>query len=160
MSKIYGHTKTLFIEGGKFKWARHYEHCIECWTCNSKYKGNWLCTKCYDKKRYKNPKRKQINYKAAMKWHRKNYKPVIERKKRISTFNKKEYQKKWYEENKQLISYINKWKKINWLEVIFNKKTIKMPFHTLEKPKCTTDPKYGKWKENMKIYLLLKNKYD
>jgi len=42
-----GHTKTLFKEGGKFKWARRYEHCLKCKTTNHKHQGSGLCSKCY-----------------------------------------------------------------------------------------------------------------
>ena len=136
MSKEFWHTKTLFIQAGKYKWSYKFDHCKECGNCDHKHKGNWLCTRCHDKKRDNNYKRKLIKQKAWKKWHELNYKPVIEPKKKAKNFNLKEYQKQWRKENidalllkEKTIRMMKKWK--SCLSIMINWKTRYLPFESL-----------------------------
>lgn len=155
--KKFWHTGTLFKQNWnwKYKWSYKFDFCTECKTCNSKHKGHWLCTKCFDKKRDLNKKRQETKKKAGRKYHDIHYKPVLERKKQISTFNFDEYRKKWYNENKERISIESKGKKRfkKWLPCLtlrFWEKTIHLPFETLSITSSTSS------KQNIEQYEMYK----
>ena len=167
--KQYWHTKTLFIQrwNWKYKWAYKHNHCIECWKCDFKHKWNWLCTKCRDKKRDLDPKRKQIKKKAWLKYHEKNYKPVIERKKKLKVFDMKSYQKDWRQKNYEALqlkskAYRMKKKGINVLKMIINWKEKLFPWEWLmEKPTVTWNKfkLYEERKEEQRQFTVLRNYY-
>lgn len=129
MAKAYGHTKTLFIQWWKYKWSFKYEHCISCGKVEKPHKWRWLCTRCWDKERDKNTKRKQQKYNVWHKWHitnkprkpREEWKPMGT-KKRITLEQKKEYQRQWYQKWKEAIMILNKWR-------IWSKKWIILPLY-------------------------------
>lgn len=154
--KAYWHTKTLFIQGWKYKWACKYEHCIECWQTKFKHKWRWLCTSCWEKERDKTERRKEVKYKAWHKWHIENKpkKPREEWKKmwpKPTGFDRSEYGKQWYQKNREVILLLNKWKvrKRKWLPVIeILGKYI--PYINLEKP--PTLKWYDEWKQNQQIF--------
>lgn len=115
--KQYGHTQTLFIQWGKYKWSYKYDHCVQCGTCKFKHKGRWLCTSCHDKERGKTEKRKEVQYKATMKWHNKNYvriPPEQHKKKwpKPTGFDRKAYQKEWYQKRKEFLDILREWKRL------------------------------------------------
>lgn len=164
MSKEYWHTKTLFIQAWKYKWSYKFNYCIKCWTCNHKHKWNWLCTSCWDKERDKTNKRKEIKQKAWKKWHKTNYIPVIERKKRVKTFDAKTYKKEWRIKNKEALllkakAYRMVKKGINCMQININWKYKYLPFETLEEPKTTTSKNYDNFKQNLKDFNILKKYY-
>jgi len=141
--KAYWHTKTLFIQWWKYKWACKYDHCINCLKCDKKHKWRWLCTSCWDKERDKNPKRKEIKHKAWMKWHviNKPKKPREEWKKmwpKPTWFDQIQYKKDWYRMNREPILLLRKWesRKKKWLPCIeyrAPKRTVYLPFDDLIK---------------------------
>jgi len=167
--KKYWHTGTLFLQNWKYyKWSYKFDFCIECKTCNFKHKGRWLCTSCRDKERDKNETRKKQKYNISKKWHKKNYEPVKERKKRKSNFNPVEYRKKYYNENKEVIKYLAKVYRMKkkWLQcikIIINWKQRFLPFtELLEKPTTTwlNFKIYEEWKEEQRIFDLIKLFYN
>ena len=168
--KKYWHTKTLFIQrwNWKYKWSYKYDHCIECGKCDKKHKWKWLCTRCRDKKRDNNQKRKEQKYKAWLKYHQKNYNPVIEKKERIKTFDIKSYRKIRYNKNKELIKLklktqrmIKKW--LSCMQMIIKWKIYFLPFtEMIEKP-CITGNNfklYNERKEQQKQFILIKSYYE
>lgn len=166
--KNLGHTKTLFVQGGKYKWSYKHDHCIECWLVKFKHKWRWLCTSCWDKKRAKNPRRREVLYKSGMKWHHAN-KPKIPREEWRKTWiqafrtseSKKEYKRQWHINNyaiwKDAILCINRGKARNkkWLPCV-QYKNVYLPFETLGKPfdvnmHCSME-EYDEWKEKMRLF--------
>lgn len=148
--KAFWHTKTLFIQAGKYKWSYNHDHCTECGTCKFKHKGNWLCTSCTEKKRFKDPKRKLVLEKSNNLWIENNRKQ----------FN--EYQKQWHKEyhekNKEAINLLRaglRHQKAGKPVIIVMGKPI--PFMELIKPNSTLDPRYAEWKKNDELFLKLKN---
>jgi len=165
--KSYWHTWTLFIQAWKYKWSFKFDNCVKCWTCNSKHKWRWLCIKCWDKEREKSPKRKEIKRKARIKYHKKTYTPVIERKKRVKTFDVKKYQKEWRLKNQEALKLKEKAyrmvkKGVQCLKMIINWQEKHFPFEWLiEKPTTTWNKftEYEKRKQQQKEFDILKKYY-
>ncbi len=164
--KKFGHTKTLFIQWLKYKWACHYDYCIECKWVKFKHKGRWLCTSCWDKERANNPKRIEIRQKAWKKWHEINKprKPREEWEKmwpKPTWFDQKEYRKEWYNKWKVAILSLNRWavRKKNWLPYI-EYLWKPLPFESLAKPfdknMTCTQKEYDKWKNNVALFEKIK----
>ena len=159
--KAYWHTKTLFIEWGKYKWARKHDFCTSCLSAKKPHKWNWLCIACHDKQRAKN--RKWALRKQQVKHYYKNRLLYIlttvsnPRKKpwqKPKGFNKIEYRKQWYRKNKKaILLYRKEWYRKNkkvmllkwevqrrrkkWLpclEMRINWETKYFPFEWIEKP--------------------------
>lgn len=169
MAKKFWQTWTLFIQynTGKMKWSYKHDHCIKCGTCNHKYKGNWLCTSCWDRQRDRDPKRIATKRKAWNKYHKKNYKPVVTkdttreyRSKVINIIsNKREIRnkasRKYYYNHRIMIRFQERVKtmKKNWqkpMQLYIAGQTVELPFETLERPKNTSDPRYQKWVRDMR----------
>ena len=158
------HTKTLFIQWGKYKWACKYDHCVECKTCTSKHKWRWLCTKCWDRNRDNDPKRKEIKYKAWHKWHtinkprkpREEWKPMWQ-KPFLSLEDKKKYMHEWYIKWRDAILTIKKWviRKKKWLPYV-EYMGYPLPFETLSKPfdinQTCSDEVVDKWRSDMILF--------
>lgn len=89
MAKEHWRTWTLFIQNWKYFWAKKYDVCIKCWTCNFKHAWKWLCTSCYDRIRSNKP----------------------ERSKEL-----KDYKRKRYLENRNPVE--NDWRKNNWWKIL------------------------------------------
>ena len=167
--KIYWHTHSLFIQrwNWKYKWSYKHNYCIECWKCDKPHKGLWFCTRCWDKKRDNDPKRKATKLKASQKWQKLNYTPVTERKKRVKIFDMKEYQKEWRQKNYEALqlkskAYRMKQKGINVLKMIINWKEKLFPWEWLiEKPTVTWKKfkLYEEWKEEQRQFTVLRNYY-
>jgi len=169
--KKYWHTWTLFINWWKYKWAYKYEHCIECWQSNSKHKGKWLCTKCWDKERGKTGKRKRQNMIKSRKFYYKErilmflVKTEFKKKKRNWTNESMDiYKKEWYKQNKERISLEKKTKTRlkNWLpclQMYIKWKLRYFAFAWIDKPKVKPefDLNYQKTK---KEYNILKSYYE
>lgn len=166
--KKYWHTWTLFIQAWKYKWSYKHDYCVVCWKCDFKHKWNWLCTSCWDKKRDNNERRKEIKRKAGLKYHEQNYKPVIERKKRVKSFDAKKYRKEWYNKNIEALklkakAYRMMKKGIQCLKMIINWKEKYFPFEWLiEKPTTTWNKfkEYDQWKEQQRQFIILKKYYE
>jgi len=161
--KAYWHTKTLFIQAGKYKWAYHYDHCIECWKVDKPHKWRWLCTRCWDKQRDSDPRRKQIKLKASRKFSEKKRIPLELQKKRWNKWwwtpeDKKAYQKQWHYKWKEAIIILNKWKiwERKWL-ILPKYKWKPIPFEIWPKWK---DEKYENYKERMRKYEVVKSYID
>ncbi len=162
--KAYWHTKTLFIQAGKYKWSYKHDHCIECKCVKFKHKWRWLCTSCWEKERDKDPKRKEQKYKAGHKWHtinnpskpREEWKPMWT-KKRLTPEQRKEYQREWARKWSIAINAIRKGatRHKKWLPCV-QYMDVFLPFETLSKPfesnfTCT-EKEYEEWIENIKIF--------
>lgn len=99
-------------------------------------------------------------------WYKENYKPVEVRKVREKTFNEKEYKKKWYNENKEVLSlkskaYRMRKKWLNCMQMIIRGKIIYLPFtEMLEKPEYAKKEKYDKRKEQQRQFFLIKKYYE
>jgi len=181
MNKIYWHTGTLFKQWNKLMWARKYEHCIECWTCNYQHKAKWLCCHCREVERMKDKKRQimrkivKIRYWVRLRIKRKlatpkrklsymelkYWKADPERTKKI----KRESKKNYYKNNKELCCLLWKvfrmrksWKKC--MEIIINNKTRYLPFASLDKPKTGTSKENEKYKKKLREFLILKKYYE
>lgn len=158
MAKEYGHTKTLFIQWWKYKWSYKYEHCISCGKVDKPHKWRWLCTRCRDKKRDQDPKRKEQKYKACIKWHENNYKRIPREEwkpmgnlKRLTPEQKKEYQHQWYMKNREVIWLLRKWevRKRKWLptiQILWKH----IPYFDITKPLALE--RYDEWKKNMELF--------
>ena len=161
--KAFWHTKTLFIQAGKYKWSYKHDHCIECWQTKFKHKWRWLCTSCWDKKRDKNPKRKEVKYKAWHKWHiinkpkkpREEWKPMWT-KKRLTSEQRKKYRKNWYRKWKEAIIILNKWRiwSKRWLQLPMYK-WYSIPFDIW--PRNDKIESYEEYKERARKFLIVKN---
>lgn len=154
--KAYWHTWTLFIQWWKYKWACKYENCVSCGKVDKPHKWRWLCTRCWDKERDKDPKRKEIKYKAWHKWHIENKpkKPREEWKQmwpRPTWFNEKEYKHEWYMNNREVILLLRKWevRKRKWLptiQILWKH----IPYFDITKPKSLEW--YDEWKKNQELF--------
>lgn len=172
--KKYWHTKTLFIEGWKYKWARKHDCCTSCLSAKKPHKWNWLCIACHDKQRAK--KRKWALKRQNWKHYYKNRllhilttvsDPRKKRWKKPTGFNQIEYKKEWYRKNRKVM--LLKWeverRRKKWLpclEMRVKWKTRYFPFEGIEKPSHTslntrTYREYEKLKEK---YDLLYNWYN
>lgn len=169
--KAFGHTGTLFIQWGKYKWACRYDHCIACLWVSFKHKWNWLCTSCWDKKRHNNPERIASRKRAWKKWHEIN-KPKKPREewakmwpKPTWLFDKKAYQKQWYEKNKIYLATIKKWKEwqSKWTPCI-SYRGYPLPLQDLDKPKVQDNmldsiewkKTINAWKERMQLFDMMR----
>lgn len=162
------HTKTLFIQWWKYKWAWHYETCIECKTVKFKHKWKWLCSSCFDRDRKKN-KQRVTNLKIqSFKFHYKNralqYLTKTKHKKKKLNWDIVKYKKEYYENNRVVILLINKAKRLrkrwfNCLKMNIKDKVIYFPFEWIEKPKTYTDKDYLDYKQKMKEFDLIVNFY-
>lgn len=167
--KEFWHTKTLFKQWWKYKWSLKYNYCIECKTCDSIHKGRWLCTKCWDKERNKNPKRKLQKYKSHIKhydyarifntkWFRTRIDDILtnyarDKKNQITAnLNRKEI----WSIKKRIKRRLDKW--LPCLKIIINWKIRYLPFEDLIKPKDIN--LYEEWKEKDKQFKILKKYYD
>lgn len=157
-----GHTKTLFIQWGKYKWACHYDHCTECKGVKFKHKWRWLCTSCTDRKRANDPNRKETRIKASRKFCEKNHIPLELQKKKWNKWwwtpeDKKAYQKSWYEKWKIAILTMKKWivRKKKWLPYV-EYMGHPLPFETLWKPfdvnNNVPNCVFEKWKSDMILF--------
>ena len=162
MGNLYWHTWTLFKQWNKLRWSYKYDFCQICYTCNSKHKGNWFCTKCYDRLRNKKKSRKEQQKKSSNKYHIKNYKHTFNIKwykgkiKRILEEDKyKEMRKKaynkWYDKEKYIKNILKEWSiKRTTIFNIWNK-NIYLPFEIVDK----------KWRWiNVEKFNLIKQYYD
>lgn len=81
------------------KWAWRYKECKICgnnkknWA--NRHKGNGLCIKCYDRKRGKNPKRKEYKKQASKRWQQRFFADPAH-----FEINRK-YAEKWRKESKR-----------------------------------------------------------
>ena len=166
--KAFGHTKTLFVQAWKYKWSYKYDHCIKCLWVSFKHKWNWLCTSCWDKKRHNNPERISSRKRAWVKWHtiNKPRKPREEWAKMWPKpkwlFDKKAYQKQWYEENKIYLSTIKKWKEwqSKWIPCI-SYRGYPLPLQDLDKPKiCDNALDTIEWKKTINAWKERMNLFD
>ena len=161
--KALWHTKTLFIQWWKYKWSFKFDHCTVCGTCDFPHKGRWLCTRCMDKERAKNPKRREALRKAGEKWHTTNYvripreqwKPMWPKP---TGFNQKEYQKEWYQKWKWAIIPLTKWRE--WA-----KKWVRLPLYKWHPIPFDIWPRgkeesYEKYKERMQKFDMIKSFID
>lgn len=112
--KQYGHTKTLFIEGWKYKWSRKYDHCQDCKTCDSKHKGNGICTRCTDKRRSYDPVYAEQKRQAKLRYHKRNYQyiPREEWKKfwpknTLTPDERRAYQRDWMRRSRYIKSFLS-----------------------------------------------------
>lgn len=135
----------LFCKWWKKIWSFKFEKCINCWSKNFKHKSKWLCSSCFDKKRFS-----EKNYKEKRKIQNIKYffkKKILlslkkmDKKEQIS-FYEKEVKKMKVEGKVPLQAYI--WGKI-----------VELPFETLKKPKLLWVDK-KRWEERKEIY----EKYD
>lgn len=159
--KKYWHTKTLFIEWWKYKWARKYDYCIYCKNVEKPHKWRWLCTKCWDKERDNNPNRRKVKKKSSEKWHKNNYQyiPIEEQKKKWTkkqrTKTKAQYQHEWYTKWREPILLLRKW-------IILKRKWYILPEYKLHAvpfdiwPKIKDEP-YELYKERIRKFELIKN---
>ena len=169
--KAFGHTKTLFIQWWKYKWACHYDHCIKCLWVSFKHKWNWLCTSCRDKERANDPNRIITRRNASLKWHTTN-KPRKPREEWAKMwpkpkwlFDKKAYQKEWYEKNKIYLATIKRWKEwqSKWIPCI-SYRWYPLPLQDLDKPKVQDNmldsidwkKTMNAWKERMKLFDIMR----
>ena len=136
--KAYWHTKTLFIEWWKYKWAKEHNNCVLCGRCDFPHKGKWLCTKCYDKERLKNPARKKQIAKNNRNWLVNNREEIQEKRKQAK--------KLYYNIYKEELNFIAKWKRYKkaWKQVIH---IWKFPLPVWpEKPRSILHSTYNEWK--------------
>jgi len=168
--KAFGHTKTLFIQWWKYKWACHYDHCIKCLWVSFKHKWNWLCTSCRDKERANDPNRIITRRNASLKWHTTN-KPRKPREEWAKMwpkpkwlFDKKVYQKEWYEKNKVYLVTIKKWKywQSKWIPCI-SYRGYPLPLQDLDKPWTIHDIsdrereiRMNAWKERIHLFDIMR----
>jgi hypothetical protein len=158
--KKYWHTKTLFLQNWKYyKWSYKYNHCIVCGTCNHKHKWKWLCTSCFDKQRYNDPKRIITRKKISNNYYLKSKTDIIKKEKIYNNI------KKYQEKNKEILRLLRlvRYKKNRWYKIMeynINWKIKYLPFETLEKPKTHNDKNYNKWQQDIKDFELLKKYYD
>lgn len=172
--KKFWHTKTLFIQAGRYKWSYRHNTCTSCKTVRFPHKWNWLCLWCFDKERAK--KRKWALKRQQAKHYYKTKllfiltTPTDYRKKswpKKTDFNMVEYRKKWYAENREIM--LLKWeverRRKRWLpclEIRINWKSRYFPFEWIEKPSNAnvTTYAYNEYKERAKKYDLLYNWYN
>lgn len=156
MAKEYGHTNTLFIQWWKYKWSYKYDHCISCGKVDKPHKWRWLCTRCWDKERDQDPKRKEYKKTKCHEWYVENNpkKPREEWKskwRKPTWFSKKEYQHQWYMKNRDAIWLIRKWevRRKRWLPTIqiFWKH---IPYFDITKPIALEW--YDEWKKNIELF--------
>lgn len=169
--KKFWHTKTLFIQAGKYKWSYKHFHCIVCWMVEYPHKGKWLCTSCFDKERVKNKKRKNKVKLASIKFHiKKRILSKLTAKERV--YNEKmtredrlQYQKEWYQEIKEKnIEIIRlKWKiqrmKKSWKPMLTMRlwwKTCYFPFAWVPEKPFHSKFDTQEWKE----YETIRKQYD
>ena len=167
--KAFWHTKTLFIQGWKYKWSYKYDHCIKCLWVQYKHKWNWLCTSCRDKERANDPKRIETRRKAWLKWHKTN-KPKKPREEwakmwpKPTGFDQKAYQKQWYEENKIYLATLKKWKQFveRWIPCI-SYRGYSLPLADLDKPGTIHEISNERretimreWRERMKLFDMMR----
>lgn len=170
MTKKFWHTKTLFLQNGKYyKWSYKYTHCRECGNCDHKHKGRWLCTSCFDKERAKNMSRKAQMKVIWRRWHEKHYTRVVEKKKIVRHYTDesiRDYQRRWYKENHDamLLLYKIKRRKLRWLlcmEIIIKWKTRFLPFESIVRPsKRCTQKEYDEYKKSENQFKTLVDYYN
>lgn len=157
--KKYWHTKTLFLQNWKYyKWSYKYNHCIVCGNCNHKHKWKWLCTSCFDKQRYNDPKRIITRKKISNNYYLKSKTDIIKKERIYNNI------KKYQEKNKEILRLLRlvRYKKNRWYKIMeynINWKIKYLPFETLEKPKTHNDKNYNKWQQDIKDFELLKKYY-
>lgn len=160
MAKIYGITKTFFIEWGIYKWARKYEKCIVCGTCNFKFKWKWYCVSCWDKKRWRTQKRKESKKKSQKKYALNNEKLLK---------YKKNWEKEDYKQNREakcLLAKIYRMRKkwIKLLQININWKIRYLPYESMiEKPNNWQPDYWNNYdirKQQQKDFMILKKYYE
>ena len=112
------------------KWSKKYDACIKCNKAERRHSWRWLCSKCYDKKRWEKEARKEQlkrGYEKNREWRQ------IKRKVRRRTG-------KGYSNMKMII---------DWQEV-------DLPFETLKKPLFSKKKEYKKRKKNNDIFEKIK----
>jgi len=124
-------------------WSRKYTECQECKTTNFKFKAKWLCTSCYDKQRFKSPKRKQSLRKSVNKRYYNN-----QGNEEVLEVRRADY-RRHYNNKREVILLAKKarYKQRNWLPHMImrvNWIAYPLPFETIN---SQTDEQYVLLKE-------------
>lgn len=112
------------------KRSNKYDACIKCHTTEIAHHWRWLCTSCWDKERYKKPKRKE------------QVKKIYEKNRERRTVIRRVY---WRRK-----------KGLSNMKMIIDWKEIDLPFETLEKPCFFKKKEFKKWEKNNEIFEKIK----